>query len=584
MLTLDELALLRGWIQGISWGRLGGFYLHGAERGVVHAIIDQLRHGLAIKARQVGRWDLAKFWYAERRYNDLWQQRALQALETLHRIPDPKPTRDDSVRLWFPEGIAKRLEAAKLESVRALLLRIEKEGVEWWRPIPRVGAIAARDIRRWLREHAVELGVSVKTLNGWYRPRQPSFAVAKPNTNSSETTPQTAIVPLERFLVPDELNGASGTNRAAGRRCPLDARDDYQAIQSWLKLWPETSATYRAYRKEAERFLLWAILERGRAFSSLNTPDCNAYRKFLKDPRPAKRWVGPLAPRWTPAWKPFQGPLSAASIRHAETVLKVLCNWLMKQRYLETNPFAGLTRLKGGTSTLQVNRSFSETEWTWLMDYCAARVGEGAQPDPHTLRIQFILRLAYGTGLRLEELAKATVGDLEKRSRVRPHPEQWWLSVTGKGGHVREVPIPAHLVGVIRDYWDHRDLNPNIEAIDADTPLIGKRRKHIEETAAGIKKIETPLSASGLHQILKAFFIEAGEVLSETEPEAGKRLMSATTHWLRHTHGSHAVARQVDLPIVRDNLGHRSIATTSSYVHADADQRYAAMGKLGDSA
>jgi len=55
----------------------------------------------------------------------------------------------------------------------------------------------------------------------------------------------------------------------------------------------ETSSTQRAYRKEAERLILWAIVERARALSSLTTDDAIAYRAFLRRPMPRERWVGP---------------------------------------------------------------------------------------------------------------------------------------------------------------------------------------------------------------------------------------------------------------------------------------------------
>lgn len=48
-------------------------------------------------------------------------------------------------------------------------------------------------------------------------------------------------------------------------------------------------------------------------------------------------------------------------------------------------------------------------------------------------------------------------------------------------------------------------------------------------------------------------------------------LASASAHWLRHTAGSHMSDRQVDLRHVRDNFGHASIATTSSYLHTEDD-------------
>ena len=46
-------------------------------------------------------------------------------------------------------------------------------------------------------------------------------------------------------------------------------------MQTWLAL-HESPATQRTYRKEAERLILWAIVERGRALSSLTTEDAIA--------------------------------------------------------------------------------------------------------------------------------------------------------------------------------------------------------------------------------------------------------------------------------------------------------------------
>lgn len=50
----------------------------------------------------------------------------------------------------------------------------------------------------------------------------------------------------------------------------LDANNDYQAVHTSLGL-HESPATHSTYRKEAERMILWAIVERGRALSSLTT-------------------------------------------------------------------------------------------------------------------------------------------------------------------------------------------------------------------------------------------------------------------------------------------------------------------------
>jgi len=39
-------------------------------------------------------------------------------------------------------------------------------------------------------------------------------------------------------------------------------------------------------------------------------------------------------------------------------------------------------------------------------------------------------------------------------------------------------------------------------------------------------------------------------------------------HWLRHAHASHAMDRGAPVHLVKDTLGHASVATTGRYLHA----------------
>jgi hypothetical protein len=78
---------------------------------------------------------------------------------------------------------------------------------------------------------------------------------------------QDDVVPWERLRVPDEVNGSRGAFRVPKATCTLDANNAYEAVQAWLAL-HKSSATQRAYRKEAERLIPWAVVERGRALSA----------------------------------------------------------------------------------------------------------------------------------------------------------------------------------------------------------------------------------------------------------------------------------------------------------------------------
>ena len=74
--------------------------------------------------------------------------------------------------------------------------------------------------------------------------------------------------------------------------------------------------------------------------------------------------------------------------------------------------------------------------------------------------------------------------------------------------------------------------------------------------AVFISQLGSPLSKGQLWRIVKAAALRAG--LSD----------SVTTHSLRHSHASHALENGASLALVRDTLGHASIATTSLYVHS----------------
>jgi hypothetical protein len=113
------------------------------------------------------------------------------------------------------------------------------------------------------------------------------------------------------------------------RYCRLSMTCKLLTIELWLSRLDKDSHTYRAYRREAERILLWAIIDRGKAFSSLHTIDLSDYRRFLLDPRPVEQWIGSPQKKGHADWRPFTGPLSERSTRYAETVLNALFSWLV---------------------------------------------------------------------------------------------------------------------------------------------------------------------------------------------------------------------------------------------------------------
>jgi hypothetical protein len=201
------------------------------------------------------------------------------------------------------------LRAHGIATLADLTVRIPRRR-QWWKAITGLGPASARKIETFFAAHPA-LTERARAL----------IAVS----------PASKIVPWEQLRLPHEVDGSAGAYRAPRATCMLDADNDYQAVQAWLSL-HESAATQRAYRKEAERLILWAIVERGRAVSSLTTEDAVAYRAFLRRPTPRERWVGPVRPRGAPDWRPFSGGLSARSAAYALSVLGALFQWLIGQR------------------------------------------------------------------------------------------------------------------------------------------------------------------------------------------------------------------------------------------------------------
>ena len=127
------------------------------------------------------------------------------------------------------------------------------------------------------------------------------------------------------------------------------------------------------------------------------------YRDFLADPQPRSRWCGDRGrERWSPLWRPFEGPLSPSAQRHAVTILKNLYGFLVDQNYLMGNPWSAVGVPRTAGSKVNAGRSFSVAQWQFIERQLQTRPRTSANQ-----RLAFGLHLLYATGLRLSEVVAA---------------------------------------------------------------------------------------------------------------------------------------------------------------------------------
>lgn len=541
-------------------------------------------------------------------------RRQLEALQWLESLVAEPPRAGDAIGAWLHPQLAERMEAAGLDTLDDLVTLIRGVGHGWARRIPGIGATKAQRVVDWLRDHEASIGHELGDHVDIRRSQLSREALA------SVVGPAPSIRPLEKFRPPAELDGSAGTFRGPVEKCLLDASNDYEAILVWLRskggkaarrarssatrretpdmrasaalseAWMQNlSHTQRAYRKEAERFLLWAILNRRKALSSMALEDCVAYRDFLADPQPSGQWCGHRAhARWSPLWRPFEGPLSLAAQRQTVVVLRNLYGFLANQGYLIGNPWSGVSVPSSPTPTINAGRSFSEKQWRFI-DAQLDALPENAQ----SVRLRVSLRLLYSTGLRLSEVVAATADDLqwvEFPAESGEDPvEGWFLKVIGKGQRLREIPVPREVVALIEHYFALRGLGGQIlSPRNRGAFILGKsydwgvRFPHLASGRAPMTSAEG-ITASTLARQLKTFFHQCGLRLREMGDVRGAdRFEQASTHWLRHTHASHAIAQGMPIEVAQQNLGHASLATTTIYVTTEKRRRMIASMKIFD--
>ncbi len=143
-------------------------------------------------------------------------------------------------------------------------------------------------------------------------------------------------------------------------------------------------------------------------------------------------------------------------------------------------------------------------------------------------KYRVMLMMLYGCGLRIGELMKLKVNDIDG--------ERQTLKIrAGKGGKDRFVIIPPTLLTVLRLYWHH--YHP--------TDLLFPSKRYSNEA----------LHESSLRKQLKLAWHRSGVK------------KSCSPHSLRHAFATHQLESGMALHQLQHQLGHNDVRTTSRYLH-----------------
>lgn len=260
------------------------------------------------------------------------------------------------------------------------------------------------------------------------------------------------------------------------------------------------TATITSYNREIIHFKTYLIQEEIDSFSKVDYLMLRGYLTRLYD----------------------EG-LSKTSINHRLSALRSFYNYLLKEEFIDDNPF----KLIAFQKTAKRNPDFLFLEeMLELLDSIETKDNLG-------IRNKAMLELMYACGLRCFEVVNLQINDIDFNQMV--------LLIHGKGKKDRYVPFHEFAGQWLKEY-----LN------GARVELISKCDGH---NFVFVNKFGKPLTNRGLEDIVDRITFRY---------DSTKKIHP---HTIRHSFATHLLDAGADIRTIQELLGHENLSTTQVYTH-----------------
>jgi integrase/recombinase XerD len=217
--------------------------------------------------------------------------------------------------------------------------------------------------------------------------------------------------------------------------------------------------------------------------------------------------------------------IGARSAARKLSAARGLCRFLVRSRVLESDPCALIDRPRLGRRLPQV-LAFDEV----------LRLLDAPSPDePRGRRDRAMLHTMYAAGLRVSELVRLELGDVDRKRGV--------VRAFGKGNKRRLVPIGEPALAALDAYLVDRAGHRH--AARSAVLFLSPRGKALTRQAF-FKRVRHHARVAGIDKPL-------------------------SPHKLRHSFATHLLQGGADLRSVQALLGHADISTTEIYTHVAAE-------------
>lgn len=220
---------------------------------------------------------------------------------------------------------------------------------------------------------------------------------------------------------------------------------------------------------------------------------------------------------------------AASTVARKTAAVRSFCQYLVDEQVVRAN-------LSDGLSAPRVSKSIPKVMTPAEVEQLFDQLLNSESSD--LLRDLAMLKLLYGTGMRVSELVNLDIKDLDLAHAC--------LICPGRQGRTRKLPLPPEVSGVIDEYLAQQRRHQDGD-LDGDRPLFLNHRGQ-------------RLTRQGFWLILKQYAQSAG-------------IDAITPHTLRHSFATHQVMAGRDISEVQQLLGHVSSSTTQVYEHLAAEMK-----------
>lgn len=220
---------------------------------------------------------------------------------------------------------------------------------------------------------------------------------------------------------------------------------------------------------------------------------------------------------------------SSKTIARKVASLKSLFKFLNQQNIISDNPCADI---KVPKVTKRLPHLLSQKEILKLMSLPDYKSFNG-------IRDLLVLELFYSTGIRISELVRIKLNDINLNSAT--------IHITGKGNKDRIVIVGERATNVLKKYLKFL----NIKLVSKNRYLFQSLQKN---------KINKHISIRTVYNIVVRYL----RIVSDDE--------KLSPHSLRHSFATHLIENGADIIAVKKLLGHNSISSTQIYTHLQQEK------------